>query len=123
MRGANRLATGFVGGAFASNLSVLINEFCKSFWLGVILILLATVFTLILCEFFSRNEYSGTWINGVGYDLNGIEICSFPQKDGSVDYTVGYVSHRQLLTKEQTENFKNLVKSLKTGSNSQNVAN
>lgn len=117
MRGANRLATGFVGGAFASSLSVLINEFCKSFWLGAILILLATVFTLILCELFSRNEYSGTWINGVEYDLNGIEICSFPQKDGSVDYTVGYASHRQLLTKEQAKNFKDLVKSLKTGAN------
>lgn len=123
MKGANRLTTGFVGGAFASSLSVLINEFCKSFWLGVILILLATVFTLILCEFFSRNEYSGTWINGVQYDLNGIEICSFPQEDGSVDYTVGCASHKQLLTKEQAKNLKGLVKSLKTGINSQNVAN
>lgn len=74
-------------------------------------------FILILCELISKDDYSGTWINGVQYDLNGIEICSFPQKDGSVDYTVGYASHRQLLTREQAEDFKNLVESLKTGAN------
>lgn len=117
MKKANRLVTGFMGGVLASRLGVLIDEHCKSFWLGVVFVILLIVFILILCELFSKDEYSGTWINGVKYDLNGIEICSFPQKDGSVDYTVGYASHRQLLTKDQAEDFKDLVESLKTGAN------
>lgn len=123
MRGANRLATGFTGGVLAFRIGAALDKYCSSFWLGVALIVAVAIFILILCELISKDDYSGTWINGVEYDLNGIEICSFPQKDGSVDYTVGYASHRQLLTKEQAKNFKDLVKSLKTGTNSQNVVN
>jgi len=117
MKKANRLITGFIGGVLASRLDILIDEHCKSFWLEVICVILLFVSILMLCELFSKDEYFGTWINGVQYDLNGIEICSFPQKDGSVDYTVGYASHRQLLTKDQAEDFKDLVESLKTGAN------
>lgn len=117
MKGANRLTTGFMGGVIACCIGAVLDKYCNSFWLGVALTMVVITFILILCELISKSEYSGTWINGVKYDLNGIEICSFPQKDGSVDYTVGYASHRQLLTREQAEDFKNLVESLKVGAN------
>lgn len=117
MKGTNRLTTGFMGGVLTCRISIMLDKYCDSFWLGVILAIVAAVFILILCELISKNDYSGTWINGVKYGLNGIEICSFPQKDGSVDYTVGYASHRQLLTKDRAEDFKDLVESLKTGAN------
>lgn len=118
MKKANRLTAGFIGGGLTAEIvNSMINKAVSSFWLRLLLGLLVILVILIICELFSKDEYSGTWINGVQYDLNGIEICSFPQKDGSVDYTVGYASHRQLLTKEQAKNFKDLVKSLKTGAN------
>lgn len=117
MKRANRLTTGFMGGVIACRIGTVLDKYCNSFWLGVVLVIAIIAFILILCELISKDDYSGTWINGIKHDLNGIEICSFPQKDGSVDYTVGYASHRQLLTKDQAEDFKDLVESLKTGAN------
>lgn len=118
MKKANRLTAGFIGGGLAAEITnSVIDKAVSSFWLSLLLGILVILVILVVCELFSKDEYSGTWINGVKYDLNGIEICSFPQKDGSVDYTVGYASHRQLLTKDQAEDFKDLVESLKTGAN------
>lgn len=120
MKKANRFTAGFIGGGLAAGIvNSVTNKAVSSFWSSLllgILAILAVLIILVICELFSKDEYSGTWINGVQYDLNGIEICSFPQKDGSVDYTVGYASHR-LLTREQAEDFKDLVKSLKMGAN------
>lgn len=113
MKGANRLTTGFMGGVIACCIGAVLDKYCNSFWLGVVLTVVAITFILILCELISKSEYSGTWINGVKYDLNEIEICSFPQRDGTIDYTVGHVSHRKLLTPKQAKDFKDLIKSLK----------
>lgn len=117
MKGANRLTTGFMGGVLACNLGYLIDRNCKPFWFGVILSIVIIIFILILCELFSKDEYSGTWINGVKYDLDGIEICSFLQEDKTTDYTVGYASHRQLLTPKQVQDFEKMISSLKGGIN------
>ena len=75
MKGANRLTTGFVGGILTCCIGI--DKYCNSFWLSTILTIAVAVFILILCELISKDDYSGTLINGIKYDLNNIEICSF----------------------------------------------